>query len=65
MDSARDAERAAAQWVVVEPSLLTRVRQLDPDWIVPPEFDLGCDFDTSEDDEFDAILSYVSTKNHR
>ena len=56
MDSARDAERAV-QSFAVQPSLLRRVREPDPDWIHPPEFDLGWDVDTLEEDELYAFLS--------
>ena len=45
MNSAMDAERVV-QWVAVQPSLL---RSVDPDWMCPPDFDLGCDFDTQVD----------------
>ena len=51
MDSASDA--------AVQPSLLKRVREPDPDWICPPGFYLGCDLLDSSEDEFDALLSQV------
>ena len=57
MDSASDAERAV-QLFVVQPSLLRR-REPDPDWICPPELDLGWDVDALEEDELYVFLSEV------
>ena len=42
MDSARDADRDVQ--AVVWPSLLSSVREPDPEWVCSPQFDLGCNF---------------------
>ena len=45
MDSARDVDGDVQ--AVVQPSLLSSVREPDPEWVCPQLFDLGCNFNDS------------------